>query len=82
MEEASFGGTIVFTSNRAWEEASCMMLRVGLDLSRKRVDVCLIFDQGELVGELAARFDEDGLRCLPGASRPNTRVGCVRSWSR
>jgi hypothetical protein len=37
------------------------MLHVGLDLSRKRVDVCLISDRGELVDELAAPFDEDGL---------------------
>src|SRR5947209_2037138 len=41
------------------------MLHVGLDLSRKRVDVCLISDQGELVDELAAPFDEDGLCHLP-----------------
>src|SRR5271166_2319032 len=41
------------------------MLHVGLDLSRKRVDVCLISDQGELVDELAAPFDEDGLCRLP-----------------
>src|SRR3989442_2391734 len=40
------------------------MLHVGLDLSRKRLDVCLISDQGELVDELAAPFDEDGLRHL------------------
>src|SRR2546430_334887 len=40
------------------------MLHIGLDLSRKRVDVCLISDQGELVDELAAAFDEDGLRRL------------------
>src|SRR5437588_640557 len=37
------------------------MLHVGLDLSRKRVDVCVISDQGELVDELAAPFDQDGL---------------------
>jgi hypothetical protein len=37
------------------------MLHVGLDLSRKRVDVCLISDQGELVDQLAAPFDTDGL---------------------
>jgi transposase len=37
------------------------MLHVGLDLSRKRVDVCLISDQGERVDELTAPFDEDGL---------------------
>jgi hypothetical protein len=42
------------------------MLHVGLDLSRKRVDVCLISDQGELVDELAAPFDENGLCRLAG----------------
>ena len=30
------------------------MLRAGLDLSRKRLDVCLLSDQGELVSELTA----------------------------
>jgi len=54
----------VVTEDRAWKEASYIMLHVGLDLSRKRVDVCLISDQGELVDELAAPFDEDGLRRL------------------
>ena len=51
----------VVTEDRAKKEASYIMLHVGLDLSRKRVDVCLISDQGELVDELAAPFDEDGL---------------------
>ena len=51
----------VVTEDRAWKEASYIMLHVGLDLSRKRVDVCLISDQGELVHELAAPFDEQGL---------------------
>ena len=45
----------------AWKEVSYIMLHVGLDLSRKRVDVCLISDQGELVDQLAAPFDTDGL---------------------
>src|SRR5438477_354683 len=40
------------------------MLHVGLDLSRKRLDVCVISDHGELIDELAAPFDEDGLRRL------------------
>jgi hypothetical protein len=31
------------------------MLHVGLDLSRKRVDVCLISDQGELVDDPVTR---------------------------
>jgi hypothetical protein len=38
----------VVTEDRAKKEASYIMLHVGLDLSRKRVDVCLISGQGEL----------------------------------
>jgi hypothetical protein len=34
---------------------------VGLDLSRKRVDVCLISDQGELIAHFPAPADRDGL---------------------
>ena len=37
------------------------VLHVGLDLSRKRVDVCLISDQGELIGHLPVPADRDGL---------------------
>jgi transposase len=37
------------------------MLHVGLDLSRRRVDVCLISDQGELIDRLTATPDRDGL---------------------
>ena len=40
------------------------MLHAGLDLSRKRLDVCLLSDEGELVGELAVPADLDGLRGL------------------
>jgi len=50
------------------------MLHVGLDLSRKRVDACLISDQGELVDELAAPFDEDGLRHL------SERLAAKHAW--
>jgi hypothetical protein len=54
----------IVTEDRAWKEASYIMLHVGLDLSRKRVDVCLISDQGELVdGErvlVIARFSARG----------------------
>jgi hypothetical protein len=46
----------VVTEDRAKKEASYINLHVGLDLSRKRVDVCLISDQGELVDELARRL--------------------------
>src|SRR5438309_1427609 len=54
------------------------MLHVGLDLSRKRVDVCLISDQGELVDELSAPFDEDGL-CRLTERVAAKRAGPVRA---
>ena len=37
------------------------MLHVGLDLSRKRVDVCLISERGELIAQFRAPVDRDGL---------------------
>jgi len=37
------------------------VLHVGLDLSRKRIDVCLISDQGELIDRFTAIPDRDGL---------------------
>src|SRR4051794_36340116 len=40
------------------------MLHAGLDLSRHRVDVCLLSEQGELVARTAAPADADGLRAL------------------
>jgi transposase len=40
------------------------MLHAGLDLSGKRLDVCLLSGHGELVEEFAAPPDADGLRGL------------------
>jgi transposase len=40
------------------------MLHAGLDLSRKKVDVCLLSEQAEIVEEFAAPPDVDGLRGL------------------
>ena len=40
------------------------MLHAGLDLSRRRLDVCLVNDAGELVEHTAAAPDADGLRHL------------------
>jgi transposase len=37
------------------------VLHVGLDLSRKQVEVCLISDEGELIDRFAATPDRDGL---------------------
>jgi transposase len=40
------------------------MLHAGLDLSRRRLDVCLLDAAGELVAQIAAPPDVDGLRHL------------------
>jgi transposase len=40
------------------------MLHAGLDLSRKKVDVCLLSDQGEHLDQLATPPDADALRNL------------------
>ena len=37
------------------------MLHVGPDVSRRRVDVCLICEQGELIAHFRAPADRDGL---------------------
>src|SRR5258706_10641877 len=40
------------------------MLHAGLDLSRRKVDVCLLSPAGEIVDEWASPPDADGLRGL------------------
>ena len=40
------------------------MLHAGLDLSRKKLDVCLLSQDAEIVEEFAAPPDADGLRGL------------------
>ncbi|HEU4922877.1 MAG TPA: IS110 family transposase [Burkholderiales bacterium] len=40
------------------------MLHAGLDLSRRKVDVCLLSESGEQVAQLAAPPDADALRTL------------------
>ena len=52
------------------------MLHAGLDLSRRRLDVCLIGDEGEVVGEFAVAPDADGLRGLTRRLGP-VEVRCV-----
>ena len=36
------------------------MLHVGLDLSRRRLDICVLDEHGELVAETAVPADADG----------------------
>jgi hypothetical protein len=40
------------------------MLHAGLDLSRKKLDVCLLSDRGEHLDQLAVPPDVDSLRRL------------------
>src|SRR5207247_9541058 len=40
------------------------MLHAGLDLSRKKLDVCLLSDRGEHLDQLATPPDADALRTL------------------
>jgi hypothetical protein len=51
------------------------MLHAALDLSRRCLDVCLIGDDGDVVGRLAAPPDADGLRRLVDHVRPQGRAG-------
>jgi hypothetical protein len=42
------------------------MLHAGLDLSRRKIDVCLLSGSGEPVDQFAAPADADALRTLAG----------------
>jgi hypothetical protein len=42
------------------------MLHAGLDLSRKKLDICLLSDEGEHLDQLAVPPDVDALRTLAG----------------
>jgi transposase len=44
------------------------MLHSGLDLSRKRLDVCLLSENGELVEEFSVPPDADGAASLEGGT--------------
>jgi transposase len=58
------------------------MLHAGLDLSRKRLDVCLIGDDGEVLGQLVAPPDADGLRRLVERVGPQGRIrGVIESMT-
>ncbi len=58
------------------------MLHAGLDLSRRRLDVCLIGDEGDVLERLAAPPDADGLRQLVERVGPQGRVrGVIESMT-
>ncbi len=63
MKEGLPGGKLRL-SPRTSQRRPKHMLHAGLDLGRKRLDVCLLSEHGELVEEFSAPPDADGLRGL------------------
>jgi hypothetical protein len=63
MKEGLLGGTLD-VSPRSESKEAVFMLHAGLDLSRRKVDVCLLSGQGEIVDEWSSPPDADGLRGL------------------
>ena len=53
------------------------MLHAGLDPSRRKVDVCLIAEAGEIVDEWASPADVDGLRGPTGGGTSSALEGTV-----
>jgi transposase len=49
------------------------MLHAGLDLSRRKVDVCLLSTRGEIVDEWASPPDADGCAGWPPGRRCGDR---------
>src|SRR5947208_8485403 len=64
MKEGLLGDTLHSVHRGASSRRPVIMLHAGLDLSRNRLDICLLSDQGELVEEFAAPSDHDGVRAL------------------
>jgi transposase len=57
------------------------MLHIGMDLSRRRIDVCVLDDCGDVVDEFAAHPDADGLRVLAGRFDGQRVRGVVESMT-
>jgi transposase len=57
------------------------MLHAGLDLSRRKLDVCLLSDQGELVGQFAVPPDAGGLAGLVRRVGPEAPRAVIESMT-
>src|SRR4051794_21513964 len=66
MKEGLPGGTLRVSSRERVRRRPVFMLHAGLDLSRKRLDVCLVTEEGEQAARYAVAPDLDGLRGLAG----------------
>src|SRR5712692_6281060 len=75
MKEGLPGGTLHVSSEKRTEDALVNMLHAGLDLSRKRLDYCLLDERGGRVEVGATPPDGDGLVAL--ARRVAERHGQV-----
>src|SRR5215207_6467353 len=64
MKEGLLGDTLHSVHRGASSRRPVFMLHAGLDLSRNRLDVCLLSEHGELVEEFAVPSDRDGVRAL------------------
>jgi hypothetical protein len=65
MKDGLPGGTLrVFTRERLRRRPVFMMVRAGLDLSRMRLDFCLLDARGDHVEVGTTPPDADGLRAL------------------
>lgn len=57
------------------------MLHAGLDLSRRKLDVCLLSDEGEIVDEFAVPPDADGLAGLVRRVGPEPPQAVIESMT-
>jgi len=57
------------------------MLHAGLELSRRKLDVCVLSDEGEVVDEFAVPPDADGLRGLARGLGPSEVRGVIESMT-
>src|SRR5215210_3923948 len=64
MKEGLPGDRLRLVIEGASSRRPVFMLHAGLDLSRNRLDVCLLTEHGELIDHIAAPPDGDGLRGL------------------
>jgi hypothetical protein len=55
MKRASCGDTLRLSPRSELKGGPASMLHVGLDLSRRKVDVCLLSEDGEHLDQLAFR---------------------------
>jgi hypothetical protein len=64
MKRASSGDTLRLSPRSELKGGPASMLHVGLALSRRKLDVCLLGEDGEHLDQLAVPPDSDSLRAL------------------